>query len=44
VRKFIVGLGCDRPTHPFGQQAFKGAEFGWAKMLKQLTTVVASGK
>jgi uncharacterized protein YndB with AHSA1/START domain len=26
---------------PFGQQAFKGAEFGWAKMLKQLAAVVA---
>ena len=28
-------------AHPFGQQAFKGAEFGWAKMLKQLAEVVA---
>lgn len=27
---------------PFGDQAFKGAEFGWAKMLKQLSAVVAS--
>jgi len=27
-------------AHPFGQQAFKGAEFGWSKMLKQLTAVV----
>ena len=26
-------------THPFGNQAFKGAEFGWAKMLKQLAEV-----
>jgi uncharacterized protein YndB with AHSA1/START domain len=25
---------------PFGAQAVKGAEFGWAKMLKQLTAVV----
>ena len=24
----------------FGEQAFKGAEFGWAKMLKQLVDVV----
>jgi len=24
----------------FGEQAFHGAEFGWAKMLKQLATVV----
>ena len=30
---FDVGL-------PFGEQAFKGAEYGWAKMLKQLTAVV----
>ena len=28
-------------SHPFGEQAFKGAEFGWAKMLKQLAAVVA---
>jgi uncharacterized protein YndB with AHSA1/START domain len=28
-------------AHPFGQQAFKGAEFGWAKMLKQLAAVLA---
>jgi uncharacterized protein YndB with AHSA1/START domain len=28
-------------SQPFGQQAFKGAEFGWAKMFKQLTAVVA---
>jgi uncharacterized protein YndB with AHSA1/START domain len=28
-------------SHPFGEQAFKGAEFGWAKMLKQLSAVVA---
>lgn len=28
-------------SHPFGNQAFKGAEFGWAKMLKQLAAVVA---
>jgi uncharacterized protein YndB with AHSA1/START domain len=27
-------------TQPFGQQAFKGAEFGWAKMLKQLAAVL----
>ena len=26
---------------PFGNQAFKGAEFGWAKMLGQLPAVVA---
>jgi uncharacterized protein YndB with AHSA1/START domain len=28
-------------SHPFGKQAFKGAEFGWAKMLQQLSTVLA---
>jgi uncharacterized protein YndB with AHSA1/START domain len=28
-------------SQPFGKQAFKGAEFGWAKMLGQLPTVVA---
>jgi uncharacterized protein YndB with AHSA1/START domain len=28
-------------AHSFGQQAFKGAEYGWAKMLKQLAAVVA---
>jgi uncharacterized protein YndB with AHSA1/START domain len=26
---------------PMGEQAFKGAEFGWTKMLGQLSTVVA---
>ena len=28
-------------SQPWGAQAFKGAEFGWAKMLKQLAAVVA---
>jgi uncharacterized protein YndB with AHSA1/START domain len=28
-------------TQAFGEQAFHGAEYGWAKMLKQLTAVVA---
>jgi uncharacterized protein YndB with AHSA1/START domain len=28
-------------AQPFGQQAFKGAEYGWTKMLKQLSDVVA---
>jgi uncharacterized protein YndB with AHSA1/START domain len=27
-------------SQPFGEQAFKGAEYGWTKMLKQLTVVV----
>ncbi|HWB00699.1 MAG TPA: SRPBCC domain-containing protein [Pirellulales bacterium] len=29
-------------AHPFGKQAFRGAEFGWAKMLEQLAIVVAN--
>ena len=28
-------------SHPFGEQALKGAEFGWATMFKQLAAVVA---
>ncbi len=28
-------------AQPFGEQAFKGAGYGWAKMLKQLVAVVA---
>ena len=28
-------------SQPWGEQAFRGAEFGWAKMLKQLSAVVA---
>ncbi|HQR05976.1 MAG TPA: SRPBCC domain-containing protein [Gemmatales bacterium] len=28
-------------SQDFGEQAFKGAEYGWAKMLKQLGVVVA---
>ena len=28
-------------AQPYGQEAFKGAEYGWAKMLKQLTEIVA---
>lgn len=28
-------------SHAWGDQAFKGAEFGWAKMLGQLPAVVA---
>ncbi|WP_425615795.1 SRPBCC domain-containing protein [Anatilimnocola sp. NA78] len=27
---------------PFGEQAFHGAEYGWARMLKQLSVVVAN--
>ena len=40
TRIFFEHSGFDL-AHPFGQQAFKGAEFGWAKMLKQLAVVVA---
>jgi len=29
-------------SHPFGNQAFKGAQFGWATMLEQLSVVVAA--
>ena len=28
-------------SQPWGEEALRGAEFGWAKMLKQLHTVVA---
>ncbi|HWB10999.1 MAG TPA: SRPBCC domain-containing protein [Pirellulales bacterium] len=28
-------------SQPWGEQAYRGAEFGWAKMLKQLAAVVA---
>lgn len=28
-------------SQPWGEQAFHGAEYGWAKMLKQLVAVVA---
>jgi uncharacterized protein YndB with AHSA1/START domain len=28
-------------SQPFGEQAFKGAEFGWARMFKQLADVLA---
>jgi uncharacterized protein YndB with AHSA1/START domain len=31
-------------SQPFGEQAFKGAGFGWAKMLKQLAALVAGEK
>ncbi len=29
-------------TVPFGEQAFKGAEFGWGRMLKQLSAVLVA--
>ncbi len=40
TRVFFEHSGFDL-SQPFGNQAFKGAEFGWAKMLKQLAAVVA---
>lgn len=40
TRLFFEHSGFDL-SQPFGEQAFHGAEFGWAKMLKQLATVVA---
>ena len=40
TRVFFEHSGFDL-THPFGNQAFRGAESGWAKMLEQLTAVVA---
>jgi uncharacterized protein YndB with AHSA1/START domain len=40
TRLFFEHSGFD-VAHPFGEQALKGAEFGWAKMLKQLADVVA---
>jgi uncharacterized protein YndB with AHSA1/START domain len=40
TRLFLEHSGFDL-SHPFGSQAFKGAEFGWAKMLKQLVALVA---
>jgi uncharacterized protein YndB with AHSA1/START domain len=40
TRLFFEHAGFDM-TQPFGDQAFKGAEYGWAKMLGQLQSVVA---
>jgi uncharacterized protein YndB with AHSA1/START domain len=40
TRLFFEHSGFDL-ADPFGEQAFKGAEYGWAKMLKQLAAVVA---
>jgi len=40
TRVFFEHSGFDI-SQPGGDQAFKGAEYGWAKMLKQLTNVVA---
>lgn len=40
TRLFFEHSGFDI-AHPFGEQAFKGAEYGWARMLKQLEVVIA---
>ncbi len=40
TRVFFEHSGFD-VSQPWGEQAFKGAEFGWAKMLGQLALVVA---
>ncbi len=40
TRLFFEHSGFD-VSLPFGEQAFKGAEYGWAKMLKQLVDVIA---
>ncbi len=40
TRLFFEHSGFDL-AQPFGEQAFKGAEFGWARMLGQLPTVLA---
>lgn len=39
TRLFLEHSGFDL-TQAFGEQAFKGAEFGWMKMLKQLSGVI----
>jgi uncharacterized protein YndB with AHSA1/START domain len=41
TRVFLEHSGFDL-AHPFGEQAFQGAGFGWAKMLKQLAAIVSS--
>lgn len=40
TRLFFEHSGFDL-SHPSGNQAFHGAEFGWAKMLGQLPAVVS---
>jgi uncharacterized protein YndB with AHSA1/START domain len=40
TRIFFEHSGFD-VSQPLGEQALRGAEFGWAKMLKQLSAVVA---
>lgn len=41
TRLFFEHSGFDL-SQPGGNQAFKGAQYGWSKMLEQLSTVVAA--
>ena len=41
TRLFFEHAGFDL-SQSWGEKAFKGAEYGWAKMLKQLAAVVAT--
>ena len=41
TRVFFEHSGFDM-SQPWGEQAFRGAEFGWAKMLERLPGVVGS--
>lgn len=40
TRVLLEHAGFDL-TQPYGEQAFKGADYGWAEMLKQLSKVIA---
>lgn len=39
TRLYFEHAGFDL-SHPFGERAFQGAEYGWAKMLRQLADVI----
>jgi len=41
TRVFFEHSGVDK-SQPWGEQVFRGAEFGWAKMLERLSGVVGS--
>ena len=41
TRLFFEHAGIDL-AHPNGEHAFKGADYGWARMLKQLDTLLKS--
>jgi len=43
TRVFFEHAGFDL-SQSFGEQAFKGADYGWAKMFKQLAAVVAAAR